>query len=299
VARFDRLLESASTVEILGEQYASDNAMASECCSRVMAGLAERCARDKGEAPLVIALWDGRPGDAVGGTHSCVQFCIQNGYRVRLMTDLAPGAVAETRELSPATAGTSSAIKHATLMDEAPQQICAVVFADAVGFSRLREREVPGFARQYLGCAMQTLQTHEIVPLVKNTWGDGLYLVFESVREAGLFAVDFRDRIVATDWSQLGFTCALSVRIGLHAGPLYRIYDPLIGQWSYTGSHVTRTARLEPAVDTGKVFASLAFVALAAAERVTEFSCRPAGRRQLVKNAGELSVFELEKMKPD
>jgi class 3 adenylate cyclase len=80
---------------------------------------------------------------------------------------------------------------------------------------------------------------------------------------------------------------------------LYRIYDPLIGQWSYTGSHVTRTARLEPAVDTGKVFASLAFVALAAAERVTEFSCRPAGRRQLVKNAGELSVFELEKMKPD
>lgn len=298
-ARFDRLLETASTVEILGEQYASDNAMASECCSRVMAGLAQRCARGKGEDPLVIALWDGRPGDAVGGTHSCVQFCIQNGYQVRLMTDLAPGAVAETRELSPAKVGTSSAINHATLMKEAPQQICAVVFADAVGFSRLREREVPAFARQYLGCAMQTLQTHEIVPLVKNTWGDGLYLVFASVREAGLFALDFRDRIEATDWHQLGFSCALSVRIGLHAGPLYRIYDPLIGQWSYTGSHVTRTARLEPSADPGKVSATLAFVALAAAERVTEFTSRAAGHRQLVKNAGEVSVFELEKTTPD
>jgi class 3 adenylate cyclase len=293
VARFDRLLELASSVEILGEQYASDNAMASECCSRVMAGLAERCAREKGEQSLVIALWDGRPGDAVGGTHSCVQFCVQNGYRVLLMTDLTPGGLAETRELSPASAGTSSAIKHTTLMDEAPQQICAVVFADAVGFSRLREREVPGFARQYLGCAMQTLQTHEIVPLVKNTWGDGLYLVFESVREAGLFALDFRDRIIATDWCQLGFSCAVSVRIGLHAGPLYRIYDPLICQWSYTGSHVTRTARLEPSADPGKVFATLAFVALAAAERVTDFTSRAAGRRQLVKNSGELSVFEL------
>jgi class 3 adenylate cyclase len=299
VARFDRLLESASTVEILGEQYASDNAMASECCSRVMVGLAERCARDKGEDPLVIALWDGRPGDAVGGTHSCVQFCIQNGYQVRLMTDLEQGVVAETRELSPAKAGTSSAIKHATLMTEAPQQICAVVFADAVGFSRLREREVPAFARQYLGCAMQTLQAHEIVPLVKNTWGDGLYLVFESVREAGLFALDFRDRILATDWLKLGFTCALSVRIGLHAGPLYRIYDPLIGQWSYTGSHVTRTARLEPSADPGKVFATLAFVALAAAERVTEFTSRAAGRRRLVKDAGELSVYEIDTARGD
>jgi len=298
VARFDHLLESANSVEILGEQYASDNAMASECCSRVMAGLAERCARQKGEEPLVIALWDGRPGDAAGGTHSCVQFCIQNGFRVRLMTDLAPGAMAETRELSPATTGTSSAIKHTTTMGEAPQQICAVVFADAVGFSRLQEREVPAFVRRYLGCAMQALQTHEIVPLVKNTWGDGIYLVFESVREAGLFAVDFRDRIVATDWRQLGFTCALSVRIGVHAGPLYRIYDPLIGQWSYTGSHVTRAARMEPSTDAGKVFASLAFVALAAAERVTEFLCLHAGRRTLVKNAGELSVFELEKNKP-
>jgi class 3 adenylate cyclase len=297
-ARFDRILESATTVEILGEQYASDNAMASECCSRVLAGQAERCAIQKGEAPLVIALWDGRPGDDVGGTHSCVQFCLRNGYKVRLMMDLSPDAAAETRELSPLTPGTSSAIKHATVMDEAPQQICAVVFADAVGFSKLREREVPGFARHYLGCAMQSLQTHEIVPLVKNTWGDGLYLVFESVREAGVFAVDFRDRIVATEWRRLGLGCAMNVRIAVHAGPLYRIYDPIIGQWSYTGSHVTRAARLEPSTDAGKVFASLAFVALAAAERVTDFTCRPAGRRLLVKNAGEMSVFELDRAKP-
>jgi class 3 adenylate cyclase len=298
-ARFDRILESATTVEILGEQYASDNAMASECCSRVLAGQAERCAIQKGEEPLVIALWDGRPGDDVGGTHSCVQFCIRNGYKVRLMMDLSPDAAAETRELAPLAAGTSSAIKHATVMDEAPQQICAVVFADAVGFSKLREREVPGFARHYLGCAMQSLQAHEIVPLVKNTWGDGLYLVFESVREAGLFAVDFRDRIVATEWRQLGLSCAMNVRIAVHAGPLYRIYDPIIGQWSYTGSHVTRAARLEPSTDAGKIFASLAFVALAAAERVTDFTCRPAGRRLLVKNAGEMSVYELDRTKPD
>jgi class 3 adenylate cyclase len=295
-ARFDRILEAAHAVEIVGEQYASDNAMASECCSRILAGLAERCAAQKHEDLLVLALWDGRPGDAFGGTHSAVQFCIQNGFKVRLMMDLSPEAAAETRELAPMTVGTSSAIRHATQIGEAPQQICAVVFADAVGFSRLREREVPGFARHYLTCATQTLQEHEIVPLVRNTWGDGLYLVFESVRDAGLFAVGFRDRISATKWRQLGFSCTLDVRIAVHAGPLYRIYDPLIGQWSYTGSHVTRAARLEPSTDAGKVFASLAFVALAAAEKVTEFTCHPAGHRRLVKGAGEIAVFELARV---
>ena len=64
--RFDHILKSAHSVEILGDEYASDNAIASECCNRVMVGLTERCARSKGEEPVVIALWDGRPGGCGG-----------------------------------------------------------------------------------------------------------------------------------------------------------------------------------------------------------------------------------------
>jgi class 3 adenylate cyclase len=290
-ARFDRILQQATSLEVLSQQYASDNAMASECCNRVMVGLAVRNAAAKGEEPHVLALWDGRPGDAFGGTQSVVQFCSQYGFRVRWMSDLVPGGGAESRNLAPAV--NTSAVRHATFVAEAPQQICTAVFADAVGFSKLREREVPLFARHYLTSAMSALQARTIVPLVKNTWGDGLYLVFESVRDAGVFALDFRDRIVSTDWRQLGLSAALNVRIGIHAGPLYRIYDPVIGQWSYTGAHVTRAARLEPSTDPGKVFATLPFVALAAAERATEFLCRPAGRRELAKGAGAIELFEL------
>jgi class 3 adenylate cyclase len=293
--RFDRLLSVAQSVEILGEEYASDNAMASECCSRVMAGLASRCAAGKGEQPVLLALWDGRPGDAFGGTHSFVQFCVQRGYSVRCMTDLEPRGGSQTRELTLPEPGSSSAIRHSTWVDEAPQQICAMVFADVVGFSRLREREIPKFAERYLSCAMETVRSLKTVPLAKNTWGDGLYLVFDSMRDAGLFSIDFRDKVVGTPWQQLGFEYPLNVRIGVHAGPVYRIYDGIFGQWTYTGFHVTRAARLEPSTDPGKVFASLTFVALAAAERVDDFACRPAGRRSLVKGAGELSVFELSR----
>jgi class 3 adenylate cyclase len=292
-ARFERILRSAASVEVLGEQYASDNAVASDCCNRIMIGLAERCASERGQRPTVLALWDGRPGDAVGGTHSTVRFCQEHGLSVRWMQDLVTGGGAGTEVLAPLLEGTSSAIRHPPLQSETPQHICAVVFADAVGFSKLREREVPAFVGQYLDYVMQALRAHGIVPLVKNTWGDGLYMVFDSVRDAGRFALDFRDRIVSTDWRRLGLANAPNVRIGAHAGPLYRIYDPVLGQWSYVGSHVTRAARLEPSTDPGKVFASLAFVALAATENVTEFFCVPVGRRQLVKGAGEMSVFEL------
>lgn len=292
--RFDRILEAAHAVEILGDQYASDNGVASECCNRVNFGLARRCARDLGGPMLVLALWDGRPGDAaLGGTASTVHYGQQQGGTVRWMTDLCPNGGSDTRGLGPADISATSAIRHRNWVNEAPQHICAVVFADAVGYHGLREREIPTFVRHYLSCATEVLQALGIAPLVKNSWGDGLYFVFDTVREAGLFAVDFRDRIASTDWRELGLDRSLNVRIAAHAGPLYRIYDPIFGQWSYVGSHVTRTARLEPSTDPGKVFASLPFVALAAAEHVTEFTDRPAGRRQLVKEAGDMTVFEL------
>jgi class 3 adenylate cyclase len=292
-ARFERIIKVAHSIVILDDQYASDNGMASECCSRVLVGLAQQNAHKKGQDLGVLALWDGRPGDAFGGTHSAVQYCMHHGFKVRLMMDLAPGSEAVTRELKPSSAGTTSAVRHVAMVDEAPQQICAVVFADAVGFSKLSERDVPKFVSHYLTCAMHALQSHKIVPLVKNTWGDGLYLVFETVGEAGIFALEFRDRILAAKSLELGLPIAPSVRIAAHAGPLYRIYDPVIGQWSYVGANVTRAARMEPSTDPGKVFASLAFAALAAAERVTAFACCPVGRRQLVKGAGEMEIYEL------
>ena len=234
-SRFDRILGTATTVEVLGEQYASDNAMASECCYRVMIGLAARSAEEKREEPLVIALWDGTPGDAAGGTYSAVQYSLERDS-VRLMTDLFSAPAAGTTMLEPMRYGTSSAIRHVTWVSEAPQQICAIVFADAVGFSKLPERDMPRFLRHYLFCAMQALETQSLAPLVKNTWGDGLYLIFESMREAGLFALDFRDRILSTEWCLGDSTWSPSVRIGVHAGPLYAFLP-----YSDSGSTRVRT----------------------------------------------------------
>jgi class 3 adenylate cyclase len=260
-----------------------------------MVGLATRKAAESGEQPVLLALWDGRPGDAVGGTHSMVDFCLANGVRVRLMQDLMSGSAPETRDLTPPLLSASSAIRREGLADEPAQQICAVMFADAVGYSKLKERDIPKFMRQYLAAVMRAMSAHEIVPLVKNTWGDGLYLVFDSVREAGIFALDFRDAIATTNWKDLGLPHEVSVRIGLHAGPLYRIYDPVRGQWNYIGTHVTRAARIEPSTPRGDVYASLAFAALAAAERVTSFDCGLVGMIDMAKGYGEMPAFKVSR----
>ena len=144
--RFERLLTKAHSVEILGEQYASDNAMASECCNRVMIGLSRLCAQEKGETgPVVLALWDGRPGDAYGGTQSAVEFCLRQGLPVRSLEEVLPTRPSASHDQWLSKAGTTSAIQHVNSVPEGPQQICSAVFADVVGFSRLKERQIPAF----------------------------------------------------------------------------------------------------------------------------------------------------------
>jgi class 3 adenylate cyclase len=65
----------------------------------------------------------------------------------------------------------------------------------------------------------------------------------------------------------------LNLRIALHAGPVYEFNDPVTGSRSYSGTHVSRAARIEPVTPPGQVYASKAFAALAAARGVTDFAC--------------------------
>jgi class 3 adenylate cyclase len=127
-------------------------------------------------------------------------------------------------------------------------------------------------------------------PLLKNTWGDGLYFVFSSVRDAGEFALELCDRVRLTDWPAKGLP-QLSLRIGLHAGPVYSCTDPVTQRTNYIGAHVSRAARIEPITPSGQVYASEAFAALAAAEGVREFVCDYVGQTPMYKNYGTFPTF--------
>ena len=169
-------------------------------------------------------------------------------------------------------------------------EIRALLFADAEGFSKLTDEEVPLFAQHFLGLAGRLAAESAHRPLTKNTWGDGLYFVFANVRDAGQFALDLRDVVRNTDWSKHGLP-PLSLRIGLHAGPVYSCCDPVTQHTTYIGANVSRAARIEPITPTGQVYASQTFAALAAAEGVKEFRCDYVGQTSMAKKYGTFPTY--------
>ena len=131
---------------------------------------------------------------------------------------------------------------------------------------------------------------------MKNTWGDAFYFVFDHVAAAGRFSLDLRDLIDAADWPALGLPGGLRIRIGLHAGPVFAIVDPVIAQESFTGFHVSRTARIEPIAEEGQIYVSQAFAALAEAEGATrDFECDYVGQKALPKKSGVLPFYLLRR----
>ena len=162
-------------------------------------------------------------------------------------------------------------------------EIRAMLFADVVGYSRLREEHIPLFLNHFMGCVASHIADSPYAPITKNAWGDAVYLVFRNVRDAGHFALELAETINNTNWEERGLPKGLNFRIALHAGPVYACTHPVHERNTYTGTHVSRAARLEPITPEGQVYASQAFVALAAAEGITGVTCEYVGRISLPK----------------
>ena len=68
-------------------------------------------------------------------------------------------------------------------------EIKAMLFADAVGYSRLTEDQIPIFVARFLGSVARLNREVDYAPIHSETAGDGLYMVFASVSDAGRYAV--------------------------------------------------------------------------------------------------------------
>ena len=105
-------------------------------------------------------------------------------------------------------------------------------------------------------------------------------MVFREPAAAAGFAVDLVARMEAVDWAGLGLPEKTTVRVGLHAGPVFEGNDPIIERTSYFGGHVSLAARVEPITPPGCVFATEAFFCRLLAGtrwRVRWQLCRPDG----------------------
>jgi len=287
-SRFEHVLHHATQVTVCSDRPRTNTQAAYEYANLMLRGLGIIRSRQL-DTPLVpVVIWDGKPGDGPGGTASMVKEWARHGVQVEQVN---------TAELL-----RDQIIVHADLPKVPPQPpkpappddfvptVQAMLFADARGFSKLAESQVPLFVTYFLGMVGELSDNSIHAPIAKNTWGDGLYFVFRNVRDAGMFALQLCDRIEQIDWAQRGLG-ELKLRVGLHAGPVYPCFDPVTKRVNYVGAHVSRAARIEPVTPVGKVYASQPFAALAADESVGEFTCDYVGQVAMAKGFGVFPTF--------
>jgi len=289
--RFEQVLSRATRVVLASEHRSSGDPVAYEYSNLLQDGLAVLRTRVLDAELVPMAVWDGRPGDGPGGTASLVEHWLRQGRRPELI-DL---SVFLTEPLTLEAAAQEPPKASATVTDAdlspLPQEIRAMLFADVVGYSLLPEEQIPSFMQHFMGAMQTFLADFPTKPLWVNTWGDALHCVFASVREAGNFALGLRDRLSAADWQARGLPKNLNLRISLHAGPVYVWDRPVFAGLRFSGSHVSRAARIEPITPPGQVYASQQFAALASSQGITDFTCDYVGQIPLPKQAGIVPLY--------
>jgi class 3 adenylate cyclase/tetratricopeptide (TPR) repeat protein len=295
VERFHKVLDQAASIRVLGQLYMPGSATGFEYCNLAMNGLARIFARSLDLDITPLAVWDGYSG-APGGTGSFVRYWRNRGTPVKVVPIATkPPSMLHDTETFDVDASNSDDEFEAWVRASGRQEIKAIMFADVVGYSKLPETVIPKYVAQFNQRVSRLIADSSAAPVNVNTWGDGLFFVFNGVEDAGRFALDLRQLVTSTDWVELGLPHQLNIRIGIHAGPVYVNFDPIIRQISFTGAHVSRAARIEPVTHEGEVFASEEFAALAAADQSKGFSCDLVGTTALAKSYGLFRVYSLER----
>lgn len=237
--------------------------------NQLLLGLARCRAKQYGASLKALVVWDGKPGDGNGGTASVVATCQRLGIPVQIINPSADGRHA-ARECSPQ----ERAGAETTGLVTADPCLATVLFADALGFSRLPDGEVPLFVDRFLGRIGAIVDRYGSTRItVRETWGDGLFFVFPDLQDAALFALEITELVNTTDWRAEGFSTPLKLRTALHHGPMYPILDPITRRQAVCGAHIAQGARLEPKTPPGHVYATEAFAARAALEGHRSFRC--------------------------
>ena len=285
-ARFKRVLADARQVTELSASVGDQ--VTYHFNGIVMAGLATlRCSQLYGNL-RGMTVWDLDAG-YVGGTGSTVSEWLRRGISVERFS---PRADEPAAMMLQAAQGFGAA---EDLLRAGRQKIICMLFADAVGFSKLSESQIPIFVEHFLGGVRQVMDRQTRAPLTSNTWGDGLYFTFDSVLQANDFALDLADFVNATDWQQCGLPAEMSLRIALHAGPAFEILDPVTQRSGFTGSHVSRAARIEPVTPAGSVYCSESHAALVALEKNEAYHCEFVGSLPFAKKYGTFPIYSLKR----
>lgn len=290
--RADAVLARAAEIHYATKEKFLGDEVLFEFVNDFMQGLAVLRANQLGIEPFALGVVDPSSARAVGGTVHFLDSWQAVGRSARVIDVAAlrgqtPSQPPRDRPNRPAGAACPPRPNH--------REIKAMLFADVKNFSKLREELTPLFFVHFLNEVAGAIRGAGQKPIFCNTWGDGLYAVFAAVPDAAEFSLSLIERVARVDWQQLGLPADTTVRVGVHAGPVYRHNDPIIERVNFFGSHVNRAARIEPVTLPGCVYASEQFAALLVNKSDHAFACEYIGIEDLAKGYDRMPLYRLSR----
>ena len=301
--RFEAALARAARVIMATEESHLGDDVLFEHASTLLEGFSLLRAAQLQTTPSMLCVLDSESTGRLGGTHASFERWKRNvgipqtidlgklrsragldGGRVSTIDASAASATIPSPPPA-ASAGATAARPRRTLK--------TLLFADFAGFSRLHDAVAPLFQESFWKIAAEQIGACPVKPLLASTWGDALYVVFDSPRAGADFALSFLTRMLEVDWTAVGLPASSQIRIALHAGPVFCGFDPIMGRDNYFGSSVTKAARIEPITPPGMVYVSEAFAATLAATGQEDFALEYVGRLALAKGYGESRIYRL------
>ena len=162
-----------------------------------------------------------------------------------------------------------------------------MLFGDVKGFSLLNDEQSLIFARRVLGEFATVLH--------RRAWGDAVFVVLTDAANAAACALDLQDAMASLDLASEGLPEHLALRLGAHLGPVLRYHDPVLDGPEFTGSHVIRTARIEPVTPPGAVYVTEPFAAALVLADRRDLTCDYVGHMPTAKDYGRLRMYRLNR----
>lgn len=174
-----------------------------------------------------------------------------------------------------------------------PTVMKAMLFVDVRGFGSLRDDQIPAFFTVVMAEIAQAISSLARPPEHVETWGDGVFLVFDQPVDAAEAALTMLAAHRRLNLRARGLPRWLALRIGGHYGPVHLRTNPILGNLAVVGAHVVVAARIEPNVAPGSVYVSEAFAGALATFHADRFRCGYVGRTKARRDFEPLSIFNL------
>lgn len=281
VERFERCLARAAAVTYATDAPAPLEDLLYRYGAELAMGLALLRARYLHAPARQLAVWDGEPAGGEAGTAIDVATWRRRGGEVTLVPP-------------PATAFADGDLRPHPQRSQL-RVVRAMLFADVKGFSTLRDGQMPAFNAEVLGALAAVLGRYGAAICHRNTWGDALYVVLDDARTAAACALDLQAAVASADLAAAGLPPSLALRLGAHVGPVLQLEDPVLGEQVFCGTHVTRTARIEPVTPPGAVYITEAFAASLAVRGADELAYDYVGHMPAAKGYGRLRMHRLRR----